>query len=71
MALWIRCHGPKGETWLTEARKLGVEFQLGKHLSVRPVADEFVRLGFAAVTPQEMNSAVDRLVTAWRRAERQ
>ncbi len=71
MALWIRCHGPKGETWVTEARKLGVEFQLGKHLSVRPVADEFVRLGFAAVTPQEMNSAVDRLVTAWRRAERQ
>lgn len=71
MALWIRCNGPRAENWLAEARKLGVEFQLGKTLAVKPVADEFIRLGFAAVTPQEMNRAVEHLVMAWRRAERQ
>jgi DNA-binding transcriptional MocR family regulator len=70
MALWIRCQGVQPEQWLEQARRLGIEFQLGKDLAMRPCVDDYVRLGFASVTPHEMNDAIARLATAWRRAGR-
>lgn len=70
MALWIRCQGVQPEQWLEQARRLGIEFQLGKDLAMRPCVDDYVRLGFASVTPHEMNDAIARLATAWCRAGR-
>jgi GntR family transcriptional regulator / MocR family aminotransferase len=71
MALWIRCQGgPTASAWLDESRKLGLDFQLGKPFGARPLPDEFVRMGFAVVTPEEMRRAVAQLWVAWQRAER-
>lgn len=70
MALWLRCkRGPSATAWLEQARRLGVEFQRGAPFSRRPLADSYVRLGFASATIDEMASAVSRLSTAWQRAE--
>lgn len=71
MALWIRCqNGPSASAWLEQARKLGIDFQLGKPFAARPLPDQYVRLGFAVVSPEEMKRAVARLWVAWQRAEK-
>jgi GntR family transcriptional regulator/MocR family aminotransferase len=69
MALWIRAKGvPNATAWLEQARKLGVDFQLGKPFSARPISDDYARLGFAVATPEEMERAVAHLWIAWQRA---
>lgn len=70
MALWIRSRRAPVTAWLDESRKLGVEFQVGRGFALRPLPDEYARLGFAAVTPAEMEAAVERLARAWQRVAR-
>lgn len=66
MALWIRSRRAAVTAWLEASRQLGVEFQVGRGFALRPLPDTYARLGFAAVTPTEMEPAVERLARAWR-----
>jgi GntR family transcriptional regulator / MocR family aminotransferase len=70
MALWVRAHGVHVSPWLDECRKLDVDFQAGLPFARSRIADHWLRLGFAGLTPQEMIIASDRMLTAWQRAAR-
>ena len=69
MALWLSVvGGPTVTDWHAESFKLGVEFQPGAPFSLRRASDTVLRLGYAALTPSELEVAVDRLKRAWERA---
>ena len=69
MALWLRVvAGPSVSTWHEQALKLGVEFQPGAPFALRRVRDTVLRVGYAALTPPELELAVERLKAGWERA---
>lgn len=62
IAIWARVHdGIDPEVWARHARADGVVFQTAREFAFDGKPRPFVRLGFAAMTEQELQEAIRRM----------
>jgi GntR family transcriptional regulator/MocR family aminotransferase len=67
MALWGRARGADVEAWRERALARGVLFMTARQFAFDGRARPYVRLGFAALDPRELDEAARRLSAAWPR----
>jgi GntR family transcriptional regulator/MocR family aminotransferase len=64
MAVWGRCVGVDADAWAARALEKRVTFATAARFALDGQPRPFVRLGFAALTPDEIKEAVRRMASA-------
>lgn len=64
LALWVTTGGVDPQRWQSEARALGVDFEIGRHYSLLSEDLPNLRVGFAALDEDEIDEAIARLASA-------
>jgi GntR family transcriptional regulator/MocR family aminotransferase len=65
MALWLRVHGARPETWVARALERGVVFRAGRELAFEQHSVPYVRMGFTRLNERELTRAVREAARAW------
>ena len=66
MALWAQVHDVDVEAWCARSLACGVSFATAQRYALDGRARPFVRLGFAALSIDELREAARRMKLAWR-----